>query len=130
MALVLMVGIDPDEVDFTDPALPPGLDADVIRKGVLVGVEALKASGHEVNQVYISARAESAVPVVRALLAGARFDCVIIGGGINTPPRNRPLFETLLNVIGQQTPTAAIALVSRPDETAEAVARVLGAPSP
>ena len=27
MARVLIIGIDPDEVDFSDPSLPPGMDA-------------------------------------------------------------------------------------------------------
>ena len=125
MARVLMIGIDPEEVDFSDPALPPGLNAEMIRKGVAVGIEALQASGRQVEQVYISARADLAVRTLEARLAGGGFDCVVIGGGVHLPPRNRPLFEGLLNAIGRHTPTPAIALISRPEETAEGVARVL-----
>lgn len=125
MARVLMIGIDPEEVDFSDPALPPGLNAEMIRKGVAIGIEALQASGRQVEQVYISARPDLAVRTLQSRLAGGGFDCVVIGGGVHLPPRNRPLFEGLLNAIGRHTPTPAIALISRPEETAEGVARVL-----
>jgi hypothetical protein len=121
-----MIGIEPDEVDFTDPTLPPGLNAEIIRRGVVVGLEALKAAGCEVDQTYISAEPEPAASLLRAKLAAAAFDCVMIGGGVHLPPRNRSLFETLLNVVGRQSPTPAIALINRPEEAAEAVARVLG----
>src|SRR5271154_723912 len=101
MVRVLMIGIEPDEVDFTDPTLPPGLNAEIIRRGVILGIEALKAAGLEVDQTYISAQPEPARSVVRAKLAAACFDCVMIGGGVHLPPRNRLLFETLINVVGR-----------------------------
>ena len=126
MTRVLLIGIEPDEVDFTDPALPPGLSAESIRKGVAIGIEALQRNGFDVEQAYLSARPDLGVGVLEAGLAGARIDCVVIGGGVHMPPRNRPLFETLLNAIGRRTPTPAIALISRPEETAEGVARVVG----
>lgn len=125
MARVLMVGIDPDEVDFSDPALPPGMNADVIRRGVGLGVERLQASGREVDQLYISIRPERAVGPLEARLASGAFDCVLIGGGVHFPPRNRPLFEAVLNVIGRCTPTPAIALIPRPEDTVEGADRVL-----
>ena len=126
MARVLMIGIEPDEVDFTDPALPPGLNPDIIRRGVALGMDALRAAGQEVEQAYLSARPDAAVRVLQDRLADAAWDCVLIGGGVTMPPRNRPLFEALLNTIGRCTPTPSIALISRPEEAADAVARVLG----
>ena len=125
MARVLLIGIDPDEVDFTDPALPPGLNAEIIRRGVAISLEALKAAGREAVQAYLPANAEAAVLTLEAELARASFDCVVIGGGVVMPPRNRRLFEGLLNTIGRQNPTPAIALISRPEDAPDAVARVL-----
>jgi hypothetical protein len=123
---VLLIGIDPDEVDFTDPALPPGLNAEVIRRGVAIGLDAVKAAGWEATQAYLSANPEAAVSTLEAELAGASFDCVVMGGGVTLPPRNRRLFEALLNTIGRHNPTPAVALISRPEEAPDAVARVLG----
>ena len=34
MTRILLVGWDPDTVDFSDPALPPGMTAEKIRAGV------------------------------------------------------------------------------------------------
>jgi len=125
MARVLMIGIDPDEVDFADPALPPGLNADIIRRGVAIGMGAVRAAGHEGAQAYLSANPEAAVRTLEAELGRASFDCVVIGGGVVLPPRNRPLFEALLNTIARTNPTPAIALISRPEEAPDAVSRVL-----
>jgi hypothetical protein len=127
MARVLLIGIDPDEVDFTDPALPPGLDPEIIRRGVAIAQGALKAAGREAAQAYLPANPEAAVLRLEAELGRASFDCVVIGGGVVMPPRNRRLFEALLNAIGRHHPTPAIALISRPEEAADAVARVLPA---
>ena len=36
MTRVMLVGYDPDTVDFSDPALPPGMNAEKIRAGIEV----------------------------------------------------------------------------------------------
>jgi hypothetical protein len=127
MARILLVGIEPDEVDFSDPALTPGLDAAAIRRGIALSMAGLAAAGHEARQLYVSAAPERALPVFVAALAEGRFDCVIIGGGVSHPPANRPLFEAMLNAVVRQTPAPAIGLISRPQDAVEAAARVLSA---
>lgn len=125
MTRVLLIGIEPDQVDFTDPALPPGLTADAIRNGVALSVERLQASGRQVRQAYLPAAPDAAVEALDALLADGTVEVVVIGGGVHIPLRNRPLFEAVLNAIGRQTPTPAIALIPRPQDAAEGVDRVL-----
>ena len=124
MARVLLVGIDPDEVDFSDPALVPGLDAAKIRAGVAVGVAALSAAGHQVDQLYIPAAPAAAIAALAAHLARGA-DAVVIGGGVHMPLGNRPLFEAMLNAIGRHDPTPAIALIARPQDAADGAARAL-----
>jgi hypothetical protein len=34
MKKVLMVGLDPDKVNYSDPALPPGMNAEKIHAGI------------------------------------------------------------------------------------------------
>lgn len=126
MAHVLLIGITPEEVDFSDPALPPGMSAASIRAGVVASVAALTAAGHTVNQTYIPIEPADALAVLNARLAAERFDIVVIGGGVIVPPRNRPLFEAMLNAIARCHPAPAIGLIERPDLAAAAVARVLG----
>jgi hypothetical protein len=124
MARVLIIGIDPDEVDFSDPALPPGLTAALIRQGIVRGQEALDRAGHAVEHMFVPAD-PSRLQAFAQRLEADRFDCVIVGGGICLPPRNRTLFEAALNVIARSRHHPAIALVSRPEEVADAAARVL-----
>jgi hypothetical protein len=42
---VLLVGQEPETVDFSDPALPPGFDAAKIHAGISVGMQQLEAHG-------------------------------------------------------------------------------------
>ncbi|GJD87451.1 hypothetical protein BHAOGJBA_0954 [Methylobacterium hispanicum] len=42
---VLLVGYEPEVVDFSDPALPPGLDAEKIRHGIRVALEDMRGRG-------------------------------------------------------------------------------------
>jgi len=124
MARVLMLGIDPDEVDYSDPALSPGLDADMIRAGIAQSLDSLKDSGHDASMMYVS----SDLAVLTALadrLASEPVDVVTIGGGVTRPPKNNELFETLLNIVGRASPTPRIALVMGPEHAPEAVIRVL-----
>ena len=124
MARVLLVGIDPEVVDFSDPALPPGLDADVIRRGIARALDDLRSAGHDAQHLYI--------PTDPAELSGFAerlrrepLDCVAVGGGVRLPPRNLLVFEAVLNTIAGAPVPPAIALTSRPDDVVLAVARVL-----
>jgi hypothetical protein len=124
MARVLMLGIDPDEVDFSDPALPPGLNADMIRAGIAQSLKSLEDSGHDASMMYVS----SDLAVLSQLadrLVSEPVDVVTIGGGVTRPPQNTQLFETLLNIVGRLSPTPRIALVMGPEHAPEAVNRVL-----
>lgn len=124
MARIVMVGIDPALVDFSDPALPPGMTAEMITQGIAKGLADLRAAGHEAESLFIPADPD-ALDGLAARLAEQPVDCVLIGGGVRIPPRNLALFEAVINTIGRVALTPTIALVSRPDEAAEAVARVL-----
>lgn len=60
-------------------------------------------------------------------LAGARYDCVVIGAGLRLPSRSLSLFERVLNVVHKAVPDAAIAFNTHPEDTAEAASRWLQA---
>jgi hypothetical protein len=55
------------------------------------------------------------------------YDCVVIGGGLRIPPKGLALFETVMNIIHNAAPKAAIAFNTRPEDTADAAARHLKA---
>jgi hypothetical protein len=45
MTRILFVGQKPETVDFSDPSLPPGFDAERINAGIAVGVRTIEERG-------------------------------------------------------------------------------------
>jgi hypothetical protein len=129
MARVLLLGYDPEFVDFSDPALPPGMTAEKVHAGIAVAMRQFAERGWEADAVMIRPD-ETAGPAVERQLDSKSYDCVIVGGGVRLPPRRLGLFEVVINAIHKAAPGAAIAFNTRPDDSAEAAARWLAAGSP
>jgi hypothetical protein len=125
MTSVLFVGQKPETVDFSDPSLPPGFDAEKINAGIAVAVAKIKERGWQGNTCMITPDSAGSAMLEKAL-EGAAYDCVVIGGGLRLPPKSLALFETVVNVIHKAAPNAAIAFNTRPEDTADAAARQLG----
>jgi hypothetical protein len=128
MTRILLIGLDPDTVDFSDPALPPGMTAEKVHAGIAVAQRQFEERGWEGDVGFIRPD-ETAGPTVERLLASKSYDCVVIGAGVRLPPRCLPLFEVVINAIRKATPGAVIAFNTRPDDSAEAAARWVGAGS-
>ena len=124
MTSILFVGQKPETVDFSDPALPPGFNAEKINAGIAVAVEKIKERGWQGTTCMITPDAAGSVMLEKAL-RGAAYDCVVIGGGLRLPPKSLALFEMVVNVIHRAAPNAAIAFNTRPEDTADAAARQL-----
>lgn len=122
MKRVLLIGFDPEKVDFSDPALPPGMTVEKIRAGVKTALADMAARGWAEECCYIDPD-ETAVPTVTARLAASHYDCVVIGAGVRLPPRALVLFEALVNAIHRAAPHAAIAFNTRPEDSGAAAAR-------
>ena len=43
MTRVLLLGYDPETVDFSDPALPPGMTVEKVRAGIAVALQQFPA---------------------------------------------------------------------------------------
>jgi hypothetical protein len=119
---VLFIGQQPDTVDFTDPALPPGFNADKINAGIAAGMAQMKERGWAADLCLVQPDA-SATTDVAAYLARTQYDAVVIGGGLRIPPPSLLLFERLVNAVHQGAPHAAIAFNTTPQDTADAAAR-------
>jgi hypothetical protein len=122
MKRVLLVGLDPATVDYSDPALPPGMSAEKIHAGVKVALADMSTRGWEAENCFVKPD-ESAARVVESRLAAQRYDCVVIGAGVRLPPSQLVLFEALVNVLHRAAPGAAIAFNTRPEDTGTAAAR-------
>lgn len=122
---VLILGQDPDTVDFSNPAIAPGLTADKVRAGLAAARRELEALGYDVENC-LTDRGEKAAEIVEAALKGKDFDVVVIGAGIRLPPPSLPLFETVVNTVHRYAPNARIAFNTSPQDSAAAAARWVG----
>ena len=124
MTRILLVGYDPDAVEFSDPALPPGMTAEKIRAGIAAALKQFAARGWEADVGFIRPD-ETAGPTVERLLASTSYDCVVIGAGVRLPPRRVAVFEAVINAVHKAAPGAAIAFNTTPEDSADAAARWL-----
>ncbi|MDB5458395.1 MAG: hypothetical protein JWO72_136 [Caulobacteraceae bacterium] len=121
---VLIVGQDPDTVDFSDPALPPGLTADKVRAGLAAARRQLTDQGYRCD-LCMTDKGETAEAVIAEQLRRMAYDCVVVGAGVRTPPSSLRLFEKVINAVHRHAPQATIAFNTRPDDSAEAALRWL-----
>jgi len=124
MTRILFVGQKPETVDFADPSLPPGFNAEKINAGIDLGVAKIEERGWQCDTCMITPDA-AGFAVLKRALGDAAYDCVVIGGGLRLPPKGLVLFETVVNIIHKAAPNAAIAFNTRPEDTADAAARQL-----
>src|ERR1700689_1119939 len=103
MTQVLFVGYDPEAVDFSDPALPPGMPVEKGYAGIAVAMRQFAERGWEADLGLIRPD-ETAGPAVERLLASKRYDCVVIGGGVRLPTRGLALFEVVVNAVRRAAP--------------------------
>jgi hypothetical protein len=122
---VLFIGQQPETVDFSDLALPPGFDAAKIHASIAVGMQQMADRGWAAELCLVPPDA-SATEMVTKQLAGKAFDCVVIGGGIRIPPKSLLLFEQLVNAVHRAASGTAIAFNTTPQDTADAAARWFG----
>jgi hypothetical protein len=126
MTRVLFVGQAPETVDFSDPSLPPGFNAQKIQAGIDLAAAQIAERGWVGDLCMIPPDA-AGISMLEKQLAAATYDCVVIGGGMRLPPKGLVLFEKVVNAIHTAAPGAAIAFNTRPEDTAEAAARWLKA---
>ena len=128
MTRVLLLGYDPETVDFSDPALPPGMTVEKVCAGIAVALRQFAERGWEAEVGFIRPD-ETAGPTVERQLASKSYDCVVIGAGVRLPSRGLALFEAVINAVHRAAPGAAIAFNTRPDDSADAAGRWLTAGS-
>jgi len=124
MTRVLFVGQAPETVDFSDPSLPPGFNAEKIQAGIDLAAAKIAERGW-VGDICMITPDAVGISMLEKQLAAATYDCVVIGGGMRIPPKGLVLFEQVVNAIHKEAPGAAIAFNTRPEDTAEAAARWL-----
>ncbi|MDB5576757.1 MAG: hypothetical protein JWR80_1933 [Bradyrhizobium sp.] len=122
MTQILFVGLEPETVDFADPALPPGFNAEKIHAGIAVAMRQMSERGWHADLCLVRPD-DTAGPALEGQLAAKPYDGVVIGGGIRLPPKSLLLFEALINAVHRTAPGAFIAFNTTPEDTAAAAAR-------
>lgn len=122
MKRILLIGLDPATVDFSDPALPPGMTIEKIHAGLKLALDDIAKRGWQPEICFIKPD-ETAVQTVERQLAAGAYECVVIGAGVRLPPNRLVLFESVLNAVHRAAPQAAIAFNTRPDDSGAAAAR-------
>ena len=123
MTRVLLIGIKPEAVDFSDLDLPPGSTLEKIAAGIEATLSDMKARGWEPKFCSILPD-ESAEATIAASLS-EQWDCIVVGGGIRIPSRGLKLFERVVNALHRGAPGTPIAFNTSPNDTADAAARWL-----
>jgi hypothetical protein len=121
---VLVIGLDPELIDFSQPGYAPGMNATKVLAGLKSSEAELAGLRYSV-ELCLTDFGETAEAVVQARLRQKRFDCVLIGAGVRANPSNFILFEKLINVVHEHGPQAKICFNTLPSDTAAAVKRWL-----
>ncbi|MEU0795010.1 hypothetical protein ABZ342_33530 [Amycolatopsis sp. NPDC005961] len=114
MTRVLVIGLDPAELDGWDP--------EPVRAAIARGRARFDEHALAADYCLVSLD-DHPEREVAAALAAADYACVVIGGGIRTHEPLLELFERVVNLVRQHAPAAAIAFNSSPDDCADAALR-------
>ena len=121
---VLVIGLDPTLIDFSQPGYPAGMDATKVLAGLKSSEDELTRLGYGVQMCFTDF-GETAEAVVQSQLKQKRFDCILIGACVRANPSNFILFEKLINVVHEHAPQAKLCFNQLPSDIAEAVKRWL-----
>jgi len=116
---VLVIGLDPYRV-------PGPWDPKPVADAIEIGMTALTDRGFYAEACLVGLDGSEDVQARVAVALQARsWDCIVVGGGIRTPEEQLELFESIINLIRQHAPQAAIAFNYTPHDLADAAVRTL-----
>ena len=93
---VLIIGEDPDFIDFSAQGVPPKMDARKVMEGLNGSRDRLKGLGYKAR-ILLTRDAATIDAQVSEALRERRFDVIVIGAGLRTLPLMVERFERLIN---------------------------------
>lgn len=123
---VLIVGETPENMDFSDPAIPKGITPQKIRDGLEKSLNDLRAKGRIARLVYLDTKETTPRQMTEAL-GWEAFDVVVVGAGLRVVPSQTEAFEVVMNILRTEASRAKIAFNLSPDDSAKAAERQLAA---
>jgi hypothetical protein len=124
MPRILVIGYAPDAVDFSDPAIPPGITPQVIAEGIKKDGQKMRDMGWTSEPLFI--RPDQTVrQTILDHLAKHSYDVIVIGGGVRMTTKFVPVCEQVVNAIREAAPQTPIAFNEGPDTSSDAAKRWL-----
>jgi hypothetical protein len=120
---VLVIGYAPEATDFSDPALPPGLDEAKIAAALTEDVNKMHARGWQAEHFPIHADDEQLRQHIVERLRANQYDCIVIGGGVRMTTKHVLVLEIVVNAVREGAPKTPIAFNTGPDTSGDAAAR-------
>jgi hypothetical protein len=115
-ARVLVIGLDPHRV-------PGPWDPEPVAAAIERGLARFRENGVGVRACLVGLDGDDDVEsIIASALEAGSWECVVIGGGIRDASLTA-LFESVVNLVRELAPGAAIAFNSAPDDTFEAASR-------
>jgi hypothetical protein len=93
---VLIIGEDPDLIDFSAPGMPPNMNARKVMEGLNGSRDRLKGLGYEAR-ILLTRDAATIDAQVSETLRESRYNVIVIGAGLRTLPPMAERFERLIN---------------------------------
>jgi hypothetical protein len=121
---VLIVGEDPDLVDFSAADAPPDMSAQKVMDGLNGSRDRLERAGHAV-EILLTRDAGTIEDQVSNAMKKQRYDVVVVGAGLRTLPAMIEQFETLMNAVHRYAPQAKLAFNTQPNDSDAAALRWL-----
>src|SRR5689334_4710044 len=105
---ILVIGLDPYRV-------PGPWDPKPVADAIEIGMKTLADRGFHAEACLVGLDGGDDIEArVTVALQARSWDCVIVGGGIREPGEQLELFESVINLIRQHVPQAAIAFNHTP----------------
>lgn len=124
MKKILVIGIDPNTIDFSDPDLVRGFTVEKIQMGMKIEQEKLYGLGFE-TEFFLFALKETNVTKLITHLRNSTYDGIVIGAGIRVPNNTFGLFENIINAIHENAIQSKIMFNTLPTNTTDAIQRWL-----
>ncbi len=124
MKTILVIGMNPRTIDFTNPELPKGLTVEMVEQGTKATLEKLMAMGYEAEAFLIDTGTTDFTHLAKQLKA-KNYAGVVIGNGIRSQTSNFILFEQIVNIVHANASKSIIIFNTLPTNTDEAVKRWL-----
>jgi hypothetical protein len=124
MKTILIIGMDPHTIDFTNPELPKGLTVEMVEQGTRATLDKLYTIGFEA-EVFLINTGSTNMHDLENQLKNKKYSGVLIGNGVRSVSSNFIVFEQVINTVHKCAPDSRIIFNTLPTDTAEAVRRWL-----